>query len=156
MKLGTKSSSALCLSTIAMLGISLPTFAGNTSLQGGVTKTKVQDKTYLQKHPVVKKAAIGAGVGTAAGALTGLITGKGTLRGAAIGAGTGASVGMIQSSKTLKQHQLASKVATGTAVGLGLGLAANKGEHKTKKIAATTGIGAAVGLGVGLLKDEFK
>jgi hypothetical protein len=156
MKLGTKNKLALTLSAVLALGCSLPSMANN--LQGGVTKTKIQDqRTYLQKHPVVKKAAVGAGVGTAAGALTGLISGKGMMRGAAIGAGTGAGVGMLQSSKTLKQHPVASKVATGTVVGLGLGLAANKGGHNTKKrVATTTGIGAALGLGAGLLKNEFQ
>ncbi|MBX9688168.1 MAG: hypothetical protein K2X27_15780 [Candidatus Obscuribacterales bacterium] len=125
-------------------------------VQGVVTKTAVNEKTYLQKHPVVKRTAIGAGVGAGAGALTGLVTGKGTLRGAAIGAGTGGSVGLIKSSKTLKQHPVASKVAEGTAIGLGLGLASSGGHSTAKRSLGAAGIGAALGLGAGLLEKEFK
>src|SRR5260370_1186047 len=56
---------------------------------------------YLNDHPKVKSATVGAGVGTAAGAVTGLVTGRGVIRGAAIGAGTGAGVGLIRSSRIL-------------------------------------------------------
>ena len=110
---------ALALTMCALLGAMPACFA--ESYQGSVTKTKVQSGTYLQRHPVVKRTAIGAGVGAGAGALTGLVTGKGALRGALIGTGTGAGVGLIRSSKTLKRHPVAKHVATGTAVGLGLG-----------------------------------
>lgn len=140
--------SALCLSTEA---------ANAESVKGGVTKVGVpEQQTYLQKHPVVKRTAVGAGVGAGAGALTGLVTGKGTLRGATIGAATGGSVGLIKSSKTLKQHPLATKVAEGAAIGLGLGLASSNGHSTTKRSLTAGGIGAAVGLSAGLLQNEFK
>lgn len=137
---------AICLNT--------PAFAD--TIHGGVSKVNVSEKTYLQKHPVVKRTAIGAGVGAGAGALTGLITGKGAMRGAAIGAATGTGVGLIKSSKTMKAHPTASKVATGTAIGVGLGLAASRGHNTAKRTLTAGGIGAAVGLGAGLLSKEFQ
>ena len=126
------------------------------TVQGGVTKTNISDKTYLQRHPVVKRTAIGAGVGAGAGALTGMISGKGAMRGAAIGAATGTSVGLIKSSKTMKAHPTATKVAEGTAIGLGLGFAASRGHNTGKRALTAGGIGAAMGLGAGLLSKEFQ
>jgi hypothetical protein len=126
------------------------------TMQGNVSRTTVQGKTYLQRHPVVKRTAIGAGVGAGAGALTGLVTHKGVMRGAAIGAAAGGSVGLIKSSKTLKRHPVASNVAEGTAIGLGLGLAGSRGHNTTKRTLEAGGIGAAAGLGIGLLKHEFQ
>lgn len=145
---------ALVLSLCAAVGF-LPAGLADT-YQGGVSQTKVKTGTYLQRHPVVKRTAIGAGVGAGAGALTGLVTHKGVMRGAVIGAGAGGGVGLIKSSKTLKKHPVATKVAEGTVIGLGLGLAANRGHNAGRRVAATTGIGAALGLGAGLLRDEFK
>ncbi len=108
------------------------------------------DRTYFQKHPKVKAAAIGAGVGTAAGAVTGAISGHGIVRGGLIGAGTGAGVGLVRSSQTMKRHPIVNDVATGSLVGLGLGAASGRGGRRAIK---GTGIGAAVGLGVGLLRN---
>ncbi len=130
--------------------------ASADTVQGSVSRTSVQEKTYLQRHPVVKRTAIGAGVGAGAGALTGLVTGKGVMRGAAIGAAAGGSVGLIKSSKTLKRHPVATKVAEGTAIGMGLGLAASRGHNAGKHTLEAGGIGAAVGLGAGLLQKEFQ
>lgn len=104
---------------------------------------------YLNDHPKVKSATIGAGVGTAAGAVTGLLTGRGILRGAAIGAGTGAGVGLIRSSEMMSRHPIMRTAATGAAVGGGLGWAAGHGGRKALPGAA---VGGAVGLGVGMLK----
>jgi hypothetical protein len=109
----------------------------------------IDRRTYWQRHPMVKGAAIGAGVGAGAGAVTGLVTHRGVLRGAAIGAGTGAGVGVIRTSKVMKRHPIVKDVATGAATGLGLGWA---GGHHHGTIAKATGVGAAVGLGVGLFK----
>ncbi len=143
-------------STLLVLASILSTQVTAAPIEGAVSKTTVKEKTYLQKHPVVKRTAIGAGVGAGAGALTGLVSGKGTVRGAAIGAATGTGVGLIKSSKTLKAHPVASKVAEGTAIGVGLGLAASRGHASTRNTLAAGGIGAAVGLGAGLLRNEFK
>lgn len=140
---------------IAAICLNMAPAMANT-VKGGVTTTRVSEKTYLQKHPVVKRTAIGAGVGAGAGALTGLISGKGAFRGAAIGAAAGTSVGLIKSSKTMKAHPTASKVATGTAIGAGLGLAASRGHNTGKRTLAAGGIGAALGLGAGLLSKEFQ
>jgi hypothetical protein len=104
-------------------------------------------RTFWQRHPMVKGAAIGAGFGAGAGALTGLISGQGILRGAVIGAGTGAGVGVIRTSKIMKQHPIARDVATGAASGLGVGWA---GSRRPGIALAGTGIGAAIGLGTGL------
>ncbi len=138
---------AICFSSVS---------ANAEAVQGGVTKTCVQEKTYLQRHPVVKRTAIGAGVGVGAGALTGMLTGKGALRGAAIGATAGGGVGLIKSSKTLKQHPTMTKVAEGTVIGLGLGMAASRGHNTAKRSLEAGGIGAALGLGAGLLSKEFR
>lgn len=128
--------------------------------QGGVSKSRVHascsNQTFLQRHPVVKRTAVGAAIGTAAGAGAGLISGKGGWRGAGVGAATGAGVGLIRSSKTLKAHPLASDIAQGSAIGLGLGIATHRGHNTGKKAAISTGIGAAVGLGAGLLKHELQ
>lgn len=171
MSFSSKSRVAVLATAAVMSAASLPALAVDSTLQGGVTKTKVsssvsstsstsnQNKTFLQKHPVVKKAAIGAGLGTAAGALTGAISGKGTLRGAAIGAATGTSIGLVKSSKTLKNHPVVSNTATGTAIGLGLGLAATRGgsgHSKVKRLGTAAGVGAAIGAATGLLKNEFE
>lgn len=110
-------------------------------------------RTFWQRHPKVKAAAIGAGVGTAAGAVTGLVTGRGVVRGAAIGAGTGAGVGLVRSSRTLKRHPIIQDTATGTLVGLGLGAAASR---RGRRIGQATAVGAAVGLGVGVLRNGLK
>jgi len=108
------------------------------------------NRTFFQKHPMVKGAAIGAGIGGGAGALTGLVTGQGVFRGAAIGATTGAGVGVIRTSKIMKRHPIARDIATGGMTGLGLGWA---GSHYPHTIAATTGVGAAIGLGAGLFNN---
>lgn len=139
----------------AALSASLAPVMADT-YQGGVAKTTVKEQTYLQRHPVVKRTAIGAGVGAGAGALTGLVTHHGAMRGAAIGATAGGSVGLIKSSSTLKKHPVAIKVAEGTAIGLGLGLAASGGHNTGKRTLEAGGIGAALGLGAGLLRNEFK
>jgi hypothetical protein len=107
-------------------------------------------RTFFQKHPMVKGAAIGAGIGGGAGALTGLVTGQGVFRGAAIGATTGAGVGVVRTSKIMKRHPIARDIATGGLTGLGLGWA---GSHYPHTIAATTGVGAAIGLGAGLFNN---
>ncbi len=140
---------------VAAIGVN-STAALAEPIQGAVVKTSSQEKTYLQKHPVVKRTAIGAGVGAGAGALTGLVTGKGAMRGAAIGATAGGGVGLIKSSKTLKQHPVGTKVAEGAVIGLGLGMAASGGHNTAKRSLAAGGIGAALGLGAGLLSKEFK
>jgi hypothetical protein len=108
------------------------------------------NRTFFQKHPMVKGAAIGAGIGGGAGALTGLVTGQGVFRGAAIGATTGAGVGVIRTSKIMKRHPIVRDIATGGVTGLGLGWA---GSHYPHTIAATTGVGAAIGLGAGLFNN---
>lgn len=154
MKLFNTSAASLLLVTAFGVNTVLPALAD--TIQGGVTRTSTQEKTYLQRHPVVKRTAVGAGVGAGAGALTGLITGKGVMRGAVIGAAAGGSVGLIKSSKTLKKHPVATKVAEGTAIGMGLGLAANRGHNAGKRTVEAGGIGAAVGLGAGLLQKEFQ
>lgn len=107
------------------------------------------ERSYWQRHPKVKSAAVGAGVGTAAGAVTGLIAGKGVVRGGLIGAGTGAGVGLVRSSRTMKRHPIAKDAATGGLVGLGLTAAATRGHRRAL---TGGGVGAAVGLGYGLLK----
>ncbi|MBY0547816.1 MAG: hypothetical protein K2W95_11010 [Candidatus Obscuribacterales bacterium] len=152
--------SKIC-TALALASFIAPSFCGdaladNYRYQGGVSKSRVPEQTFLQRHPVVKRTAVGAAVGTAAGAGVGLISGRGGWRGAGIGAATGAGVGLIRSSKTLKRHPVASKVAQGSAVGLGVGLAASRGHGTGKRTAVATGIGAAVGLGAGLLKNELQ
>lgn len=107
-------------------------------------------RTFWQRHPMVKGAAIGAGIGAGAGAATGLVTGRGILHGALIGAGTGAGVGVVRTSQIMKRHPIVRDIATGGLVGLGLG-GAGSWHHST--VAATTGIGAAAGLGVGLFNN---
>ena len=154
MNLLSPKTNAIVLAAAALCTSLAPVMADTYA--GGVTRTTVKEQTYLQKHPVVKRTAIGAGVGAGAGALTGLVTHKGTVRGAAIGAAAGGSVGLIKSSKTLKKHPVATKVAEGTAIGLGVGLAASRGHNATKRTLTAGGIGAAVGLGAGLLRNEFK
>lgn len=113
----------------------------------------VQDRrTYWQRHPKVKSAAIGAGVGAGAGAVTGLVSGRGVLRGAAIGAGTGAGVGLIRSSRTMRRHPLAKDLATGAAVGFGLGASSSR---RGSTMVKATAIGTAVGGGYHFLKKMF-
>ncbi len=107
------------------------------------------NRTYFQKHPKVKSAAVGAGVGAGAGAVTGLVTGRGVLRGAAIGAGTGAGVGLVRSSRTMRRHPIARDFSTGALVGLGLGAAASR---RGRTMFKATAVGAAVGLGFNLIK----
>ncbi|HEY9676870.1 MAG TPA: hypothetical protein V6C76_02625 [Drouetiella sp.] len=124
--------------------------ASKTRVHARQTATTVKPKSYWQRHPKVKAAAIGGGVGAAGGLLVGGLTGHGAVRGAAIGAGTGAGVGLIRSSQTLKRHPIARDAATGTAAGLGLGWAAGRGGSRAFTGAA---IGGAVGLGVGLYKN---
>jgi hypothetical protein len=104
-------------------------------------------RSFWQRHPMIKGAAIGGGVGAGAGALTGLISHQGILRGAAIGAGTGAGVGIIRTSQIMKRHPIARDVATGAATGLGIGWA---GSRRPGIALAGTGIGSAIGLGTGL------
>jgi len=149
-----KTTSSLVLLSAVLACNSSASFAD--TVQGGVSKTTVSNETYLQRHPVVKRTAIGAGIGAGAGALTGMVTHKGVVRGAVIGAGAGGSVGLIKSSKTLKKHPVATKVAEGTVIGVGLGLAASRGHNTGKRALAAGGIGAAVGLGAGLLRKEFE
>jgi hypothetical protein len=111
----------------------------------------VQDnRTFFQRHPMVKSATIGAGVGAGAGALTGLVTGRGVVRGALIGGGAGAGVGIVRSSQIMRRHPIVRDVATGSLVGLGLGAAASRGHRLPLQ---ATGVGAAIGLGVGLFKN---
>jgi len=111
----------------------------------------VQDnRTFFQRHPMVKAATIGGGVGAGAGALTGLVTGRGVVRGALIGGGAGAGVGVVRSSQIMKRHPIVRDVATGSLVGLGLGAAASRGHRLPLQ---ATGVGAAIGLGVGLFKN---
>jgi len=119
-----------------------------SATKGHHVKQSTRQSSYLQRHPKVKSATVGAGLGAVAGGATGLLTGRGVLRGAAIGAGTGAGVGLIRSSHTMRAHPIAKDVATGTAAGLGLGWAAGR-RHSTVKAGA---LGAAAGLGVGLFK----
>ncbi|MBU6455800.1 MAG: hypothetical protein KGS72_28780 [Cyanobacteria bacterium REEB67] len=107
------------------------------------------NRTFFQRHPMVKAASIGAGVGAGAGALTGLVTGRGVIRGALIGGGAGAGVGVVRSSQIMRRHPIVRDVATGGLVGLGLGAAGSR-YHRTALEA--TGLGAAVGLGVGMFK----
>jgi len=116
-----------------------------------VTKTVYlrDNRTYFQKHPMVKGATIGAGLGAGIGAATGLITGRGILRGGVIGAGTGAGVGVIRTSQMMKRHPIARDVATGAVSGLGLGWAASRCPSTKWK---TAGVGGLLGLGVGLWK----
>lgn len=109
----------------------------------------VDNRTYFQRHPMQKGAAVGAGVGSATGGITGLITGRGVVRGAAIGAGTGAGVGVVRTSKTMKRHPIVRDTATGGLVGMGLGWA---GSRRGSTVGKTTALGAAAGLGVGLYK----
>ncbi len=110
------------------------------------------NRTYWQRHPKVKSAAIGAGVGAGAGAVTGLISGRGVLRGAAIGAGTGAGVGLIRSSRTMRRHPLVRDLATGAAVGFGLGAA---GSRRGSTMLKATAIGTAIGGGYHFLRRMF-
>jgi hypothetical protein len=111
----------------------------------------VQDnRTFFQRHPMVKSATIGAGVGAGAGALTGLVTGRGVIRGGLIGAGAGAGVGVVRSSQIMRRHPIVRDVATGSLVGLGLGAAASRGHRLPLQ---ATAVGAALGLGVGLFKN---
>lgn len=107
------------------------------------------NRTFFQRHPMIKGATIGAGVGAAAGAITGAVTRRGILRGAAIGAGTGAGVGVVRTSRTMRRHPIVRDTATGALVGLGLGWAGSR-RSSTKWKGA--GIGAAIGLGAGLLR----
>jgi hypothetical protein len=104
-------------------------------------------RSFWQRHPMVKGAVIGGGIGAGAGALTGLISHQGIVRGALIGAGTGAGVGVIRTSQYMKRHPIARDVATGAAAGLGVGWA---GSRRPGVALAGTGIGAAIGLGTGL------
>jgi hypothetical protein len=108
------------------------------------------DRTYWQRHPMQKGAAIGGGVGAAGGAIAGLISGRGILRGAAIGAGTGAGVGVVRTSETMKRHPVVRDTATGGLAGLGLGWASSR---RGSTIGKTAGVGAAGGFGYALLKD---
>ncbi len=134
----------------------------NANLQGGANQNfhpqrpiihtvYVRDnRTFFQRHPMVKSATIGAGVGAGAGALTGLVTGRGVIRGALIGGGAGAGVGVVRSSQIMRRHPIIRDVATGSLVGLGLGAAASRGHRLPLQ---ATGVGAALGLGVGLFKN---
>ena len=108
------------------------------------------NRTFFQRHPMVKSAAIGGGVGAGAGALTGLVTGRGVVRGALIGGGAGAGVGIVRSSQIMRRHPIVRDVATGSLVGLGFGAAASRGHRLPLQ---ATGVGAAIGLGVGLFKN---
>lgn len=146
----------LLMATLVGTGFQLfnPSMAIDSVYTGTAKKSYYQKpvtfKQYLNDHPKIKSATIGAGVGSAAGAVTGLIAGKSIVKGVLAGAGTGAGVGLIRSSKVLQRHPIVKDIATGTTVGLGLGLAGAGGHKGTGKIAA---VGAAVGLGVGLLRD---
>ena len=157
----TQTAQRLCtLCTVGTLALTVTAMqpAQGDTYQSSVTHTHTTSKvkTYLQTHPKVKKAAIGAGVGTAAGAAVGLISGKGVLRGAAIGAGTGATVGAISGSKTLRAHPYMKDMAEGTLGGAGLSLAMNKGHGKGKRVAEGAALGAAAGLATGFLKKELQ
>jgi len=137
--------------------VAIPHAAGEAVRGHTYVRVPVQQKTrtvylkdnrsFWQRHPMVKGAAIGGGIGAGAGALTGLISHQGILRGAAIGAGTGAGVGVIRTSKIMARHPIARDVATGATAGLGVGWA---GSRRPGIALAGTGIGAAIGLGTGL------
>ncbi len=133
------------------------TVPANAQLQGGVSKGKAVTGTgtYLQRHPKVKGATVGAAVGTGAGAVTGLLSGKGIMRGAAIGAGTGAGVGLLQTSQTMKRHTIIKDGLIGTTAGLGLGMAASRGHGTGKNAAKAAAVGGALGLGFGFLKKKL-
>ncbi|HEY9712575.1 MAG TPA: YMGG-like glycine zipper-containing protein [Chroococcales cyanobacterium] len=120
--------------------------------QPPVTRTVYlrDNRTFFQKHPMVKGATIGAGLGAGVGAATGLLTGRGVLHGAVVGAGTGAGVGVIRKSQIMSRHPIARDIATGTVAGLGLGWA---GSRRGSTVAKAAGVGAALGLGVGLWKN---
>jgi hypothetical protein len=152
----TQMGALVCVSAVSATAMNQAAFAD--TYQAGASKAHSQSKfkTYMQTHPKVRKAAIGAGVGTAAGAAVGMISGKGALRGAAIGAGTGATVGAISGSKTMKAHPYMKDMAEGTLGGAGLSLAMNKGHGKGKRVAEGAALGAVAGLGAGFLKKEFQ
>ena len=143
----------LACSSQLSVAVLADTWQGNVSHNHHYSKYHGQ--TYLQRHPKVKAAAVGAGVGTAAGAVTGLVSGRGVVRGAAIGAGTGAGVGLIRSSAVMKRHPYAKNLATGAAVGAGLGLAANKGHGTARKTTEAAAVGGALGLGAEFLKKHM-
>jgi cell wall-associated NlpC family hydrolase len=112
-----------------------------------------QPRTFWQRHPMIKDAAIGGGVGAAAGGVTGLISHRGIMHGALVGAGAGAGVGAIHASKTMRRHPYMRDAAEGGVAGLGLGLAASRGSGAPL---AGAGIGAAAGLGYRFFKNNMR
>lgn len=106
-------------------------------------------RTFFQRHPMIKGATIGAGVGAAAGAITGAITRRGIMRGALIGAGTGAGIGVVRTSRTMRRHPIIRDVATGALAGMGIGWA---GSRRGGTVGKAAGIGALAGLGWGLFR----
>lgn len=146
------------LMLICSISVNSPVLAQTNTYQGGTSQyqhEKAKVKTYLQSHPKVRKAAIGAGIGTAGGAAVGLLSGRGVVRGAAIGAGTGATVGAVSGSKTLKNHPYMRSMAEGSIGGAGLSLAMNRGHNEGKRTVEGAALGAAAGLGAGFFKKEF-
>jgi len=73
-------------------GATQPSYQGHVTKQPANHVTLHSVKTYLDKHPYQKKAAIGAGIGAAAGVLLSPrgAAGSGLVRGAILGAGAGA------------------------------------------------------------------
>lgn len=130
--------------------------AAKKALSGGVTKTavhpaiheQVAPKTWGQRHPMMKAAAIDGGIGAAAGGATGLITGRGIVRGAAIGGIAGAGIGAGRKTKIASRHPIARDTLTGTAAGAALGMAAG---GRTGEGAL---LGGAVGAGISLWKHR--
>lgn len=104
-------------------------------------------RSFFQRHPMVKSAAIGGGIGAASGGVLGLATGHGFFRGAVIGAGTGAGIGVVRKSQIMARHPIARDAATGGLAGLGI--AGSASHHGL----LGAGIGAALGLGWGMFKN---
>ena len=105
-------------------------------------------RSFFQRHPMVKSAALGGGIGAASGGVLGLATGHGFFRGAVIGAGTGAGIGVVRKSQIMARHPIARDAATGGLAGLGI---AGSATHGGGLVGA--GVGAALGLGWGMFKN---
>ena len=80
--------------TLPLAALALFSFLSTTPILAPEASASHSDRsehrngTYFQRHPYVKKAAIGAGIGAGAGLLFSHGT-KGVVKGAAIGAGAG-------------------------------------------------------------------
>jgi hypothetical protein len=152
MKVSTSKLAAGLMAVLCSFQLVLPATAAHNYYNARVHRY-YGHTTYMQRHPRVRAAAIGAAVGTAAGAATGLITRRGIARGALIGAGTGAGVGLVRSSPLMHRHPIVNDTATGGLVGLGLGLAGGRRHHHDG--AAGAAVGAGVGLAAGLLRHAL-